>query len=244
MALPSSIRDRPEPISISTRSRSNFRVARLPQGAHRPCCLLLVDTRQIPAASLSRRRRESRLLRPPGAASGIVLPAKLHAADHHVSQAVVGSQWGQQVAVAAPLGVLPMPSLSGSPSGTGGGLAGTDRRPPRPPMALTARRSHGRGRRRPRRLRGFFDALDPAGTVGWTGSAASVYVRPVSTRRTACMSEEFDDGEPGTVYGVTTRDAGRCRRALQPGILSTRMPVRRCVLRRITRSATSRSRCK
>jgi len=54
-------------------------------------------------------------------ASGIALPIELNAADHHVSQTVVWSQWGQQVAVAAPLGVLPMPSLSGSPSGTGGG---------------------------------------------------------------------------------------------------------------------------
>ena len=123
------------------------------------------------------------------------------------------------------------------------GFAGTDRRPPRPPMALTVRRSHGRGRRR-LRLRGLLMRSPPAGTVDRTSLAASVHVRPVSMRRTVCMREEFDDGEPGTVYGVTTRDAGRCRRALQPGILSTRMPVRRCVLRRITRSATSRSRCK
>jgi hypothetical protein len=43
------------------------------------------------------------------------------------------------------------------------GLAGTDRRPPRPPMALTARRSHARGRRRQQRLRGVFDALAPRG---------------------------------------------------------------------------------
>jgi hypothetical protein len=61
------------------------------------------------------------LATPYATASEIGMPIELHAADHHVSQTVVWIQWGQQGAVAAPLGVLPMSSLGGSPSGTGGG---------------------------------------------------------------------------------------------------------------------------
>ena len=76
-------------------------------------------------------------------------------------------------------------------------------------------------------------------------SRATHWRRPpisLSGRRSTC-GEEFEDGKPDTVQGVTTRHAGRCRRASRPGIVRRRVPAARCVLRRITRLATSRSRC-